>query len=180
MILSSIRMKTVTVLTCVVHNTLACYAASRCDNCELWRKYLHAFSSWLWNSRKTTYIVQHGARGSFIVTSKTMHGLCQRGSPAAAQCGTRADLDLPAHPVAAGRLQLPTPADLLGIWRRSDRAFRSVGRRLDDAGADPALPTMGHIRHRQCAAHHTAGCAMVSAVALRTLARRQRLMNAHC
>src|SRR4051794_36625192 len=37
MILSSIRMKTVTVLTCVVHNTLACYASSQCDNCEVWR-----------------------------------------------------------------------------------------------------------------------------------------------
>jgi len=33
MILSSIRTKTVTVPTGVVHNTLACYAASQCDNC---------------------------------------------------------------------------------------------------------------------------------------------------
>jgi tRNA(Glu) U13 pseudouridine synthase TruD len=173
MILSSIRIKTVTVLSCAVHNTLACYAALRCDNYELWRKYLHALSSWLWNSRKTTYIVRHASR-SFIVTSKTMHGLCQRSPSSTPQCGTRADLDLSAHAVAAGRLQLPTPADLLGVWRRSDRAFRPVGRRLDDAGADPALPTLGHIRHRQCAAHHTAGCAMVSAVALWTLARRQR------
>src|SRR4051812_10810892 len=120
MILSSIRIKTVTVLSCLVHNTLACYVALRCDNYEVWRKYLHALSSWLGNTRKITYIVQHGTRRSFIVTSKTMHGLCQRGSPPAAQCGTRADLDLPAYAVAAGRLQLPAPADLLGIWRRSD------------------------------------------------------------
>ena len=177
MILSSIRTKTVTVLSCVVHNTLACCAASRCDNCELWRKYLHVLSSLLGNTRKTTYIVQHGARRSFIVTSKTMHGLCQHSPSSAAQCGTRADLDLPAHTVALGRLQLPASADLFGVWRRSDRAFRPVGRRMDDAGADPALPALGHIRHRQRAADRARGRAMVSAVALRTLARRQRIVN---
>ena len=54
-------LKTVTALTCVVHNTLACSAVSQCDNCELWRKYLHGFSSLLGNTRKTTYMVQHGA-----------------------------------------------------------------------------------------------------------------------
>jgi hypothetical protein len=41
MILSSIRMKTVTVLTCVVHRTFAALRAAPSDNCELWRKYLH-------------------------------------------------------------------------------------------------------------------------------------------
>ena len=57
MILSSKRSKTVTVLSCVVHNTLACPGILRCDSCELWRKYLHALSSLLGNTRKTTYIV---------------------------------------------------------------------------------------------------------------------------
>jgi hypothetical protein len=178
MILSSIRIKTVTVLSCVVHNTFACCAASRCDNCELWRKYLHALSSLLGNTRKTTYIVQHGARRSFIVTSKTMHGLCQHCPSSAAQCGTRADLALPAHAVAAGRLQLPAFADMFGVWRRGDRTFRIVGRRMDDAGADPALPPLGNVRHRQRAAHDTSGCVLVSAVALWTLARSQRFVNA--
>jgi hypothetical protein len=176
MMLSSIRIKTVTVLSCVVHNTFACCAASRCDNCELWRKYLHGLSSLLGNTRKTTYIVRHGARRSFIVTSKTMHGLCQHGPSSAAKCGTRADLDLPAYAVAAGWLQLPAFADMLGVWRRSDRTLRPMGRRLDDAGADPALPTLGHVRHRQRAAHNTSGCVLVFTVALRALARCQQLV----
>src|SRR5882757_4669242 len=93
---------------------------------------------------------------------------------AAAQCRARPDLDLPAHAVAAGRLQLQASADLLGLWRRSDRTLRTVGRRMDDAGSDPALPALGHVRHRQRAARTTAGRALVSAVALRALARRQR------
>jgi hypothetical protein len=107
-----------------------------------------------------------------------MHGLCQHCPSSAAQCGARTDLDLPAFAVTAGRLQLPAPADMLGVWRRSDRALRLVGRRMDDAGADPALPPLGHIRHRQRAADDACGRAMVSAVALRTLARRQRIVNA--
>src|SRR4029450_3242935 len=118
MILSAIRIKTVTGLTGVVHNTLACYGASQCDNCELWRKYLHQISSLSGNSRKTTYMAQHGAHRS--VTAKTMHGLCQHGAPSAAKCGASADLDLPAYAVATGRLQLPASADLLGVWRRGD------------------------------------------------------------
>src|SRR4029453_4850735 len=116
MILSSIRIKTVTVVTGVVHNTLACYGASQCDNCEGWRKYLHQISSLSGNSRKTTYMAQHGAHRS--VAAKIMHGLCQHGSPSATKCGARADLDLPAYAVAIGRLQLQASADLLGVWRR--------------------------------------------------------------
>ena len=106
-----------------------------------------------------------------------MPGLRRRRHTPAAQCRPRADLDLPAHAVAAGRLQLPAPADLLGLWRRGDRTVRTVGRRLDDAGAAVALPSFGHIRHRQRAARHAAGRAMVSAVAIRTLARRQRALE---
>src|SRR5882757_4523979 len=96
---------------------------------------------------------------------------------AAAQCRARPDLDLPAHAVAAGRLQLPASADLLGLWRRSDRAVRTVGRRMDDAGAAVALPALGHLRHRQCAIDAAAGRALVSALALRPLARRQRALR---
>src|ERR1035438_2768907 len=70
----------------------------------------------------------------------------------AAQRRPRTDLDLPPHAVAAGRLQLPALADLLGLWRRSDRAFWTLGRRMDDAGAAAALPALGYLRHRQCAA----------------------------
>src|SRR5450631_2908739 len=100
-----------------------------------------------------------------------------RRAAAAAQCRARDDLDLPAHAVAAGRLQLPSPADLFGLWRRGDRALRSVGRRLDDAGAAAALPALGHSGDRQCAAGKTAGRPVVSAVAIRPLARRQRALK---
>ena len=53
-----------------------------------------------------------------------------------------------------------------------------MGRRLDDAGAAVALPSLGHIRHRQRATHDTSGGVLVSAVALWTLARCQRFVNA--
>src|SRR5713226_6121780 len=110
----------------------------------------------------------HGAYEIFALC-----GLRRDGFANSAPCGTRDDLALPAHAVTAGRLQLPSPADLLGLWRRGDRAFRIVGRRLDDAGAPVALPALGHFRDRQCAADKTAGRAVVSAVAVRALARRQ-------
>ena len=60
----------------------------------------------------------------------------------------RADQGLSLHALAAGRLSLPPPADLLGICRRGARPLRPVGRRLDDARAAAALPAMGHVRHR--------------------------------
>ena|SRR5438552_3314697 len=91
----------------------------------------------------------------------------------AAQRRTHGDLDLPAHAVAAGRLQVPPSADLLGLWRRGDRTIWIVGRRLDDAGAALALSSLGHLRHRQCAGDHATRRAMVSAVALRAMAQRQ-------
>ena len=100
--------------------------------------------------------------------------LRRRGATPAAQRRTRVDLDLSPHAVAAGRLQLPTSTDLLSLRRRGDRAFRIVGRRLDDTGATVALPALGHFRDRQCAADNAAGCTVVSAVAVRALARRQR------
>ena len=84
-----------------------------------------------------------------------MSGLRGRGPAAAAQRRTRADLDLSPHAVAAGRLQLPASADLLGLWRRGDRTLRTVGRRMDDAGAAVALPALGHVRHRQRAARQS-------------------------
>src|ERR1700730_12376337 len=107
-----------------------------------------------------------------------MSGLRYRGAAPAAQCRACDDLDLPAHAVAAGRLQLPASADLLGLWRRGDRAFRAVGRRMDDAGAAVTLPPLGYLGNRQCAADKTAGRAMVSAVAVRPMARRQRALKA--
>ena len=103
--------------------------------------------------------------------------LRRRGATPAAQCGPRHDLDLPAHAVTAGRLQLPSSADLFGLWRRSDRAFRPLGRRMDDAGAAIALPALGYLWNRQRAADKTPGRAMVYAVAVRTLARGQRAVK---
>src|SRR6202521_5645436 len=104
-------------------------------------------------------------------------GLRRHGFANSAQRGTRDDLALPAHAVAAGRLQLPSPADLFGLWRRGDRALRAVGRRMDDPGAAAALPALGHLGDRQCAADQTAGRAMVFAVALRAVARGQRAIE---
>src|ERR1700710_899680 len=109
-----------------------------------------------------------------------MHGMCQYREAPAAQRRPRNDLDLSAYAVAAGRLQLPAPADMFGLWRRGDRTFRIMGRGLDDAGADLTLPALGNFGHRQRAAEETSERAVVSAVALRTLARRQRLIHAHC
>src|SRR5258707_6716355 len=102
------------------------------------------------------------------------------GAAPAAQCGTGFDLDLPPYPVAAGWLQLPALADLFGLCRRGDRAFRAVGRRMDDPGAIAALPALGHFGYRQRAPHKTARRAMVSAVAIRPVARRQRALTARC
>lgn len=115
---------------------------------------------------------QQKAHEAFIVP--LLPGLRQRRGAAAAQCGTRGDLDLPTYFIAAGRLQLPSFADLLGLWRRGDRALRTVGRRMDDAGAAVALSALGHLGNRQCSADKPPGRAMVSAMAVRTLARRQR------
>ena len=95
----------------------------------------------------------------------------------AAQHRTRGNLDLPAHAVTAGWLPLPPSADLLSLWRRSDRTIWIVGWRLDDAGAAVALSSLGYLRHRQCAVDAAVGRAMVPAVALRPLARRQRVVG---
>src|SRR5438067_6146905 len=103
-----------------------------------------------------------------------MFQLHRRRSTRATQCGTHDDLDLPAHALSAGRLQLPASADLLGIWRRGDRTVRTVGRRMDDAGAVVALPALGYVGHRQRSARKTSWRTMVSAVALWPLARCQR------
>src|SRR5260370_10093351 len=92
----------------------------------------------------------HGAYEIFALC-----GLRRDGFANSAPCGTRDDLALPAHAVAAGRLQLPSPADLFGLWRRGDRALRAVGRRMDAPGAAVALPAVGHVWYRQRAADRT-------------------------
>ncbi len=121
--------------------------------------------------------MQHSAHEAFTLTFIALSRLRRRGATPAAQCGARDDLDLPAHPVAAGRLQLPSFADLFGLWRRGDRAFRAVGRRVDDPGAAATLPALGDLGDRQRAADKTTGRAMVSAVAVRPMARRQRAVR---
>src|SRR5450432_656028 len=114
----------------------------------------------------------HGAYEIFALC-----GLRRDGFANSAQCGTRDDLALPAYAVAAGRLQLPSPADLFDLWRRGDRALRAVGRRMDDAGAAVALPALGHVGDRQRAADQTTGRAMVLSLAFRAVARRQRAIE---
>ena len=57
------------------------------------------------------------AHETFIATFIALLELHQRGAAAAAQCRARDDLGVPAHAVAAGRLQLPASADLFDLWR---------------------------------------------------------------
>ena len=121
--------------------------------------------------------LRHAAHEAFTLPFIALFRLRRRGATPAAQCGARDDLDLPAHAVAAGRLQLPSSADMLGLWRRGDRAFRAVGRRVDDLGAAIALPALGYLGDRQRAADKTAGRTMVFAVAVRAMARRQRAIE---
>jgi len=109
-----------------------------------------------------------------------LRGLRKRGGAAAPQCWTRDDLGLPAHPIAAGWLQLPASAELLGLWRRGDRALWTLGRRLDDAGAAVALSALGHLGNRQCSLNKAARRAMVFALAVWTLARRQWPLISGC
>ena len=116
---------------------------------------------------------EHSAYEIFFPLSR----LRRRRTAPAAQCRARRDLDLPPHAVTAGRLQLPSSTDLFGLWRRGDRAFRIMGRWVDDAGAAVALPALGQFGDRQGAADKTAGRAMVPALAVRTMARRQRTLE---
>src|SRR3954447_17731160 len=95
----------------------------------------------------------------------------------AAACWPRSDMAVPSHAVAAGGIQLPPPADLFALWRRGDRAFRAVGRRLDDVGTAVTLPALGHFGHRQRARTSARRRALVSAMAVRPLARRQRALH---
>ena len=126
--------------------------------------------------RKSTPISGHAAQEAFIrllrrIRARTRHPTI------ATQCRTSADLALSAHAIGAGGLQLPSRANLLGLWRRSDRAVRAVGGRMDDAGAFAALPSLRHVRPRSGAEQSAIRRAMVSALALRPLARGQRTLK---
>ena len=78
------------------------------------------------------------------------------------------------HTLSARRLLLPPSTDLLGLWRRSDCTVRTLGRRMDDAGAATPLSSLRHIRNRPGAFGFAEPRALVPAVALWSLARRQR------
>ena len=99
-----------------------------------------------------------------------------RASPST-QIRSRADLALPPYTLAAGRLQLPAPSDLLRLRRRGDRTFRALGRWLDDARAPASLQSVRHVGHRQRAPRRAARGTLVFALALRALARRQRPLS---
>jgi hypothetical protein len=94
-----------------------------------------------------------------------------------AECRKGADLAIPAHLVGAGRLQLPSSADLLGLCGRGDCPLWSLGWRLDDTGTAVALPSLRHIGYRQRTSRCAAGRAVVPALALWALARRQRTVT---
>src|SRR3569833_935051 len=96
------------------------------------------------------------------------------GEARAAQRRARPYLALSVHALSADRFQLPSCTNLFGLWRRSDRALRIMGRRMDDAGAAVAMPAMGHLGAGLRGQPHSHNCALVFAVALRSLARRQR------
>src|SRR3569623_1906874 len=96
------------------------------------------------------------------------------GEARAAQRRARPDLALSVHALSADRFQLPSCSNLFGLWRRSDRALRIMGRRMDDAGAADAMPAMGRLGSGLRAQPQPHDCALVFAVALRALARCQR------
>jgi len=123
--------------------------------------------------RRSALISGHAAHETFMQPLRRSRADAGRPT-AAAQRSSRADLDLPPHPVAARRIQLPPLADLLGLWRRGDRTIRAVGWRLDDTGAAAALSAIWHVRSRSRTECGSARRALVSALALRPLARRQR------
>src|ERR1700687_4632416 len=166
-------MKRVTVRIPIVHGTFAALPLKTCDICQSVAQISVSAGSVPGNHATLCTSLQHAAYEAFIVTAFPLSGLRRHGPAPAAQCRACDDLDLPAHPLAAGRLQLPSSADLFGLWRRGDRAVRAVGRRMDDASAVITLPTLGRLGDRQCAADPTAGRAMVFAVAVRAMARRQ-------
>jgi hypothetical protein len=85
----------------------------------------------------------------------------------------RTDQDLSSFALGAGGLRVSPPADLLELRRRGDRPPWPVGRRLDGAGALLPLPTVWYRGARFCSPITAGGCALVSAVALRPLARNQ-------
>src|SRR5712691_6912737 len=116
-----------------------------------------------------------GRDASRLATGGLRARLVWRDGPAgAAQFRPRADQALSLHPVAAHRIALPASADLLGICRRGDRAAWPVGGRLDGARAHPALPPVGNRGARFRSAPTAGWGALVSAVALRSLAGHQR------
>jgi hypothetical protein len=170
-------MKRVTARTATVHRTFAAARPKICDIFESVAQLPAPTGSVHRNHADPRLRLQHAAYEAFIISFMAVPRLRRRGAAAAAQCGPRDDLDLPAHALAAGRLQLPSSADLLGLWRRSDRAFRPVGRRMDDIGAAIAMPALGHLGNRQRAAGKTRGRAMVCAMAVRALAWRQRAVS---
>src|ERR1051326_1141732 len=79
--------------------------------------------------------------------------------------------NLSLHALGPRRIRVPAPADLLGLRGRSDRAIRPVGGRVDGAGAPAALSPPRHLRPRLRAGDAARGRTLVSAVALRALAR---------
>jgi len=152
--------------------TFAAPPPNKCNICASVTQ-MHVRSSSVPGNRANT----GSANGHSAYEIFALSGLQRCNSAAPAQCRARDDLALPAHAVAAGRLQLPPSADLFRVRRRGDRTFRAVGRRMDDLGATVALPALGYFRNRQRAADETDGRAMVSAVAVRTMARGQRALK---
>src|SRR5262245_33498931 len=94
-----------------------------------------------------------------------------RPRPPAGRAGL--DRDLSPQPLRPGRVPLPSLAHLLGLCRRGDRPIRLVGRRLDDRGAALPVSPARNLRPRFRPADAAGAHALVSAVAIRPLARDQ-------
>jgi hypothetical protein len=77
---------------------------------------------------------------------------------------------LPAHTLAADRIELSASADLLAICGRGVCLPWLLGRWLDDARPAAALPSLRHVGPRFRARYLARGSAMVPAVALRMVA----------
>lgn len=97
-----------------------------------------------------------------------------RHPPATADRRTRAHQDVSIYPLTSDRVSLPASADLLRICRCSARPVWPLGRRLDDARAAVPLSPLWNVRARFRAAITAATRALVSAMALWTMARNER------
>jgi hypothetical protein len=110
---------------------------------------------------------------AFVGSSWNRETLAGPYCQGAAARRTRVDHGLSLFVLRVGRLRLPPSPDLLDLWRGGNRPLRPVGGRLDDAGPPLPMSSFRDLRARFRPIRAAAPLALVSAMALRPLARNQ-------